>query len=84
MTFLYHTIGDRMIEKAIEFKYLFVSITISGNLAKQIQTNAQKAAIMTGCLNYFRLRNKYMRKEISQIYKATVSPIMSYAPETRV
>ena len=44
----------------------------------------QKAARGAGCLNYLVWRNKYMRKKTkSEIYKATVCPIMTYALEKK-
>ena len=55
------------------------------NLATEIKTQAQKAAIVDDCLNDLVLINKYMRKETkSKIYKATGHPITTYALETRV
>ena len=46
-----------------EFNYLGVNITCSRNLVKEIKTQAQKAARMTGCLNDLVWRNRYIRKE---------------------
>ena len=43
-------IKGRLLEQVMEFNYLGVNITISGNLAKEIITQAQKAARMVGCL----------------------------------
>jgi hypothetical protein len=63
----------------MEFKYLGVNITSSGNLVK-----AQRAARVAGCLNDLVWRNKCMRKETkAKIYKAIAPPIMTYALETR-
>ena len=77
-------IDDRVVEQVMEFNYLGVKITSSGNLVKGIKTQAQKAARVAGCLNHLVWRNKHMRKETkSKIYKETVRPIMPYSLETR-
>ena len=55
-------IDGRVVEKVIEFKYLGVNITSSGNLVKEIKIQAQKAARVAGYLNDLVWRNKYMRK----------------------
>ena len=47
----------------MKFNHLGVNITSSGNLAKGIKTQAQKAARVAGCLNDLVWRNKYTRKE---------------------
>ena len=39
------------VEQAMEFNYLGVKITNSGNLIKEIKTQAQKAVRVAGCLN---------------------------------
>ena len=70
-----------MIEKVMEFNYLGVKITSSGNLVKEIKTQAQKAARVAGCLNDFVWRNKYIIK--GEMYKATVRPILTYTLEKR-
>ena len=56
-------INGRMVEQVMGFKYLGLNIPSSGNLAKEIKTQAQKAARVAGCLNYHVWRNKYMRTE---------------------
>ena len=62
-----------MVEQVMEFNYLGVNITSSGNLVKEIKTQAQKAARVAGCLHDLVWRkNKYKKKETtSKIYKAT-------------
>jgi hypothetical protein len=65
-----------MVEKVMKFNYLGVNIASSGNLVKEIQTQAQKPTRSADCLNDHAWRNKYTRKE-------TVRPIMTYALETR-
>ena len=62
-----------------------VNITSSGNLIKEIKTQAQKVARVVSYLNYLVWRSKYMRKKRKEknIYKANVPPIMAYALETR-
>ena len=57
-------IDGRMVEQVMEFNYLGVSITSSGNMAKEIKTQAQRAARVAGCLNDLVWRNKYMRNEV--------------------
>jgi hypothetical protein len=52
-----------MTEQVVEFNYLGINITSSGNLVKEIKPQAQKAARVAGCLSDLVLRNKYMRKE---------------------
>jgi hypothetical protein len=52
-----------VIEQVKEFNYLGINIASSGNRGKEIETQAQKAARVAGCLNYLVWRNKYMRKE---------------------
>ena len=47
-----------MVEQVVEFNYLGVNITSSGNPIKGIKTQAQKAAIIDGCLNDPVWRNK--------------------------
>ena len=77
-------IDGRMEGQIIEFNYLSVNITSSGNLVKEIKIQAQKPARVAGCLNDLALRNKYVKKEtISKIYKATLRPIITYTLETR-
>ena len=44
-------IDGRMVEQVMEFNYLGVNITSSGNLLKEIKTQAQKAARVAGCWN---------------------------------
>ena len=56
-------IDGTMVEQVMEFNYLDVNIVSLGNLAKEIKTQAQKAAGVTGCLNNLLWRNKYMMKE---------------------
>jgi hypothetical protein len=43
-------IDGRMVEHDMEFNYLGVNINSSRNLVKQIETQAQKAARVAGCL----------------------------------
>ena len=44
-------IDGRMVEQVMEFNYLGVNITSSGNLGKEIKTQTQKAPRVAGCLN---------------------------------
>ena len=41
-------INGRIVEQVMEFNYLGVNVTSSGNLVKEIKTQAQKAAIVAG------------------------------------
>ena len=67
----------------MEFNYLGVNISSSGNLVKEIKTQGQKAARVASGLNDLVWRNKQIRKETkSERYNATV-PIMTYSLETR-
>ena len=53
------------------------NFTGSGNLIKEIKTQAEKAARVAGCLNDLVWRNKYVRKETkSKVDEAIVSPIV--------
>jgi hypothetical protein len=45
-------IDGRMVEQVMEFSYLGVNIISSGNLIYEIETQAQRAARVAGCLNY--------------------------------
>ena len=56
-------IDGKMVEKIMEFKYLGVIITSSGDLVREVKTQAQQAARVTGSLNDLVWRNKYIRKE---------------------
>ena len=56
-------IDERIVEQVMEFNHLGVNITSSENLAKEIKTQAQKAARVADFLNDLIWRNKYMRKE---------------------
>ena len=56
-------IDGRMVEQFMKFNYLGVNIVSSGNLAKGIKTQAQKAARVADCLNNLVWRNKCIRKE---------------------
>ena len=56
-------IDGRMVEQVMEFNYFGANITSSGNLVKEIKTQAQKAARFADCLNDLDWRNKYTRKE---------------------
>ena len=47
----------------MEFNYLGVNITSSGNLAKEIKTQTRKAATVAGCVKDLIWRNKHVRKE---------------------
>ena len=51
-------INGRMLEQVMEFNYLGANNTSSGNLVKEIKTQAQKAAKVGGYLNYLVWRNK--------------------------
>jgi hypothetical protein len=51
-------IDGRIIEQVIEFNYLVVNMTSSGNLVKEIKTKTQKAARVAACLNDLVWRNK--------------------------
>ena len=53
----------RMEEQVLDLNYLDVNIASSGNLVKEIKSQAKKSARVTGCLNDLAWRNKYMRKE---------------------
>ena len=44
-------IYSRVVEQVMKFNYLDVNITCSGNLVKEIKTQAKKAARVAGCLN---------------------------------
>jgi hypothetical protein len=62
----------------LDFNALSVHITSSGNLVKEIKTQAQKAARVVGCLNDLIWRSKYIRKERkSKTYKARIGRIMT-------
>ena len=56
-------IDGRIVEPVMEFKYLGVNINCSGNLLKEIKTQAQKGARVAGCLIDLVRRNKYNKKE---------------------
>ena len=57
-------IDGKMVEQVMEFNYLDLNITSSGNLVKENKSQAQKAIRVTGCLNDLVRRNKYMRNKI--------------------
>jgi hypothetical protein len=72
-------IDGKMVGQVTEYNYLDVNIKSSGNLVKEIKTQAQIAAIVAGCFDDLVWTNKYMKKETkSKIYKATVHPIMRH------
>ena len=50
-------IDGRVVEQVIESNYLDVNITSSGNLVKEIKTEAQKVSRVDVCLNYVVCRN---------------------------
>ena len=60
MTIRILEIDGRLVEQVMEFNCLGVNITSSGNLVKEIKTQAT-VAIMACCLNDRVWRNKYMR-----------------------
>ena len=58
-------IDGMIVEQVMEFNYLSINIASSGNLVKEIKTQAQKAAKVAGCLNDFSGETN-MKKKLNQ------------------
>ncbi|KAI4487676.1 hypothetical protein M0802_011938 [Mischocyttarus mexicanus] len=76
--------NDRIIEQTTTFNYLGVEITSHRDLYRETTNQVRKAAVVSEDLKNITWRNKYLRKETkTRIYKICVSPILTYAIETR-
>ncbi|KAJ4427041.1 hypothetical protein ANN_26840 [Periplaneta americana] len=68
----------------MSFNYLGAKITSDGCLKEEVRDQVNKAAAVSGYLNSYIWKNKYLRRETKiRIYKTVVRPIMTYAVETR-
>ncbi|XP_055378969.1 uncharacterized protein LOC129610426 [Condylostylus longicornis] len=75
---------DQSIEQVMSFKYLGVEITSHRDNNKETQVQTAKASAISGYLRDVIWKNKYMLIENKvRVYKTCVSPIMTYAAETR-
>ena len=72
-----------MVEKVMEFKYLSVNNTISGNLVKVTITQDHKAAGVASCLNNLGWRNKYSYMNKGNKIKGNCASDNDILPKTK-
>ena len=75
---------DTVIEQVPKFNYLGAEISANRDLKHEVRTQATRAAHISSCLYDLIWLNKYMSTESKvSIYKTIVSPVLTYASETR-
>lgn len=68
----------------MQIKYLGTTISSFGYLEHEVREQTNRASKISGCLNDFIWKNKYLRTNTKvRIYKTVVRPVMTYAAETR-
>lgn len=74
--------GDNIIQQVTKFNYLGVETASDRNISREVRTQADKAARISGCLRDSIWRNLCTRSKV-RIYRTCIRPILTYAAETR-
>lgn len=77
-------IDNNIVDQIMAFEYLGCKITSTGFLEDEVRKQTNKAAAISGHLNYPIWKNKHLSIETkSRIYKTCIRPVMTYGAETR-